>query len=178
MKHLLKVAFTFLAATLFTAVAAQNNGAFLKFDLAGKTITVTGDDLGCDNIFEAGDKYAKSNNEHTLYVKAMTNHAYKLNFIIHTPPHTNPVVGKLPYVSASYKPNSPMPAVYIGLAKAVGTSMDFYGSENGSVGYFEITQVSDGWVEGKFEIKIPKVSEKMKVLHLTNGTFRFAIAEE
>ncbi|RYD97256.1 MAG: hypothetical protein EOP54_11455 [Sphingobacteriales bacterium] len=177
MKHLLKVVFTLIAAALFATASAQN-GAFIKYDLAGKTITVTGDDLGSYNIFEAGDKDAKSNNEHSFYVKAMTNHVYKLNLIIHTPPHTNPVVGKLPYVAASYKPNSPMPAVYIGLTKAVEKSMDFYGSDKGSVGYFEITQVADGWVEGKFEIKIPKSFEKTKALHLTNGTFRFKIVEE
>ncbi len=177
MKSLLKVVFTLIAAALFITASAQNE-AFLKYDLAGKTITVSGDDLGCYNNFEAGDKDAKANNEHSLYVKAMTDHVYKLNFIIHTPPHTNPVTGKLPYVSASYKPSSPMPAVYIGLTKAVGKSMDFYGSDDGSAGYFEITQVADGWVEGKFEIKISKSFEKTKLLHLTNGTFRFEIAEE
>lgn len=177
MKNLLKVTLTLIAAALFITASAQN-GQFVKYDLAGKTITVTGDDLGCYNTFEAGDKDAKSNNEHTFYVKAMTNHVYKINMIIHTPPHTNPVVGKLPYVSASYTPNNPLPAVYIGLAKAVGKSIDFYCSEKGSAGYFEITQVSDGWVEGKFEIKIPKVSDKKTVLHLTNGSFRFKIAEE
>lgn len=177
MKHLLKVACTLIAAALFITASAQK-GPFIKYDLAGQTITVTGDDLGSYNTFEAGDKYGKSNSEHTFYVKAMTNHVYKLNIIIHTPPRTNPVAGKLPYVAGSYTLNSPMPAVYIGLAKAVGKSMDFYGSEKGSAGYFEITQASDGWVEGKFEIKIPNVLDKKKVLHLTNGTFRFEIAEE
>lgn len=177
MKHLLKVAFTLIAATLFITASAQN-GAFIKYDLNGKTILAQGDDLINYNNFVAGDKDKKANNEHAFLVMVTAKLTYKMDIMIHTPPHTNPVVGKLPFVPSVYKPNNPIPAVYIALTKTVGDEMDFYGSRKGSIGYFEITKVADGWVEGKFEIKIPDMFEDTKTIQLTNGAFRFEIAEE
>lgn len=177
MKHLLKVVFTLIAATLFITASAQN-GAFIKYDLGGKTILVSGDDVANYNNFVAGDSDKKSNNEHSFYVTAVAKHDCKMDIMIHTPPHTNPVVGKLPFVASTYKPNNPIPAVYLGLTKTVGDNSDYYASKKGSVGYFEITKVADGWVEGKFEIKIPDMFADNKTVHLTNGSFRFEIAEE
>ncbi|RYD97257.1 MAG: hypothetical protein EOP54_11460 [Sphingobacteriales bacterium] len=177
MKHLLRVAFTLIAAALFTAVSAQN-GPFIKYDLGGKTITVSGDDVANYNNFVAGDKEKKSNNEHSFYVTVAAKQTYKMDIMIHTLPHTNPVVGKLPFVPSTYKPASPIPAVYVALTKTVGDETDFYSSKKGSIGYFEITKVADGWVEGKFEIKIPDMFEDTKTVQLTNGSFRFEIAEE
>ncbi|RQO30159.1 hypothetical protein DBR32_11275 [Taibaiella sp. KBW10] len=178
MKYLLKVVFTLIAAALFTAASAQNTGAYLKFDINGKTISIEDEDLAGYNNFIAGDKDKKTNNEHAFYVAAAANHSYKMDIMIHTPPHTNPVAGKLPYVPTTYKPGNPTPGVYIGLNKTMGDDFEFYGSKKGSVGYFEITKVADGWVEGKFEIKISDLFDDAKVLHLTNGTFRFEIGEE
>jgi len=177
MKHLLKVVLTLIAATLFTAASAQN-GAYIKYDLGGKTILAEGDDLINYNNFVAGDKDKKANNEHAFLVMVTAKQTYKMDIMIHTPPHTNPVVGKLPFVTSTYKPNNPIPAVYIALTRTVGEEMDFYGSQKGSIGYFEITKVADGWVEGKFEIKIPEMFDDTKTVQLTNGAFRFEIAEE
>lgn len=177
MKHLLKVVLTLIAATLFTAASAQN-GAFIKYDLGGTTILAEGDDLINYNNFVAGDKEKKANNEHVFLVMVTAKHTYKMDIMIHTPPHTNPVVGKLPFVSSTYKPNNPIPAVYVALTRTVGEEMDFYSSRKGITGYFEITKVADGWVEGKFEMKIPDMFEDTKTVNVTNGSFRFEIAEE
>ena len=68
MKHLLKSTLIVLAVALFTTASAQTTGAFLKFDLDGKTIFVKSDKLSCYNSFEAGGESEKANNEHVFYV--------------------------------------------------------------------------------------------------------------
>lgn len=177
MKHLLKVAFTLIAATLFITASAQNTGAFLKFDLDGKTINIKNDKLTSYNSFESGKDGEKPNNEHVVFVS--TKHPYSMRICIHTPPHTNPVVGKLPYVHTLYNMDSPSPAVHLALTLIVGDNYTFFGSGVGNTGYFEITKVAAGWVEGKFELDMPKLyGDSDEILHITNGSFRFKIKEE
>ncbi|OJV54159.1 MAG: hypothetical protein BGO31_12445 [Bacteroidetes bacterium 43-16] len=178
MKHLLKIAFTFLAATLFTAATAQSTGAFLKFDLDGKHISVPANELGTYNNFVSGDEGQKTNNEHAFYTNSSGKQAYKLDIMIHTPAHANPVVGKLPFVGTIYKTKDPAPAVYLYMEHTVGAERNTYCSTTNSTGYFEITKVAAGWVEGKFEINIAKQFEDQPVLHITNGSFRFKIDKE
>lgn len=98
---------------------------------------------------------------------------------IHTPAHTNPVAGKLPYV-AYLTPESPLPAVNVTLTKVVGEDYNFFGSEEGNAGNFEITKVAAGWVEGKFELNMPRRIgiDDGEVMHITNGSFRFKIEKE
>lgn len=177
MKHLLKASLLLLAVALYTAASAQTTGAFLKFDLDGKTVSFKSDILNCYNSFESGKDGEKPNNEHVFYVSAKQ--AYNMDIKIHTPPHTNPVAGKLPFVHTWYNLDDPLPAVYIALTKVVGDDYDFFGSELGNTGYFEITKVAAGWVEGKFELDMPKLYDDSGViLHITNGSFRFKIEKE
>lgn len=178
MKHLRQSTFTLLVVFLFTATSAQTTGAFLKFDLDGKTISFKSDKLSCYNSFESGDDGEKPNNEHVFYVS--TKQTYNMDIKIHTPPHTKPVVGKLPYVHTLYNMDSPSPAVEITLTKVNGEEYIFFGSHEGNSGYCEITKVAAGWVEGKFELDMPRKYEhdNDEVLHITNGYFRFKIQEE
>lgn len=178
MKHLIKVVFTFIAATLFTAASAQNTGAYLKFDIEGKTVSLKGKDLDCYNNFEPGDADNQANNQHVFYVTDQQKQTYKLDITILTPPHTNPVAGKLPFVPVSYKPGLPCPAAYLYLTKTLGTDLQLYNSKANSAGSFEITKVAAGWVEGKFNIDISDTYYDDKIVHITNGTFRFKIAGE
>jgi hypothetical protein len=65
------------------------------------------------------------------------------------------------------------------MSKTEGEEFEFYGSEDATVGNFEITKVAAGWVEGKFDIELPRqYATNGEVLHITNGTFRFKIDKE
>lgn len=177
MKYLLKTTLLLLAVALFTTASAQTTGAYLKYDLNGKTISVKSDKLSCYNSFEPGDEGEKANNEHVFYVS--DKQTYNMDIKIHTPPHTNPIVGKMPYVHTLYNKNSPSPAVHIALTKVEGEHYTFFGSGEGNTGSFEITKVAGGWVEGKFELDMPKLyDDGAEVLHITNGSFRFKIEKE
>ncbi|RQO30160.1 hypothetical protein DBR32_11280 [Taibaiella sp. KBW10] len=179
MKHLLKLTFILLAVALFTAASAQSTGVFLKFDINGKTISVKSNEMGGYNNFEPGDEEVRPNNEHAFYVATLAKQMYHLGITIHTPPHTAPVVGKLPYVQTVYNSDAPCPGAHISLT-IMGTNYDMFASTADNVGHFEITKVAAGWVEGKFEIDIPKLfaTNDDEVLHITNGSFRFKIEKE
>ncbi len=177
MKHLLKATLLLLIVALCTTASAQTTGAFLKFDLDGKTISFKSDLLSCYNSFEPGEDGVKPNNQHVFYVS--TKQTYNMDIRIHTPAHTNPVAGKLPYV-AYLTPESPLPAVNVTLTKVVGEDYNFFGSEEGNAGHFEITKVAAGWVEGTFELNMPRRIgiDDGEVMHITNGSFRFKIEKE
>lgn len=179
MKQLLKAAFTLITAALFTTTSAQTTGAFLKYDVNGKTVSVKSADLHCYNSFEQGEDYEKPSNVHVFYVTALSKQVYQLSIRIHTPPHTDPVVGKIPYVQTVYYPEVPCPGVHLTMTK-VGAEYDMFNSVADNPGNFEITKVAAGWVEGKFDIEMPKIfaQEGDEVLHITNGSFRFKIAKE
>lgn len=180
MKHLLKAAFTLIAAVLFTAVSAQNTGAFLKYDLNGKTISHKSAELNSYNKFEPGSGNARSCNTHVLFIPYLAKGSYELKLTILTPAHTVPVAGKIPYVQTVFLPlDSPCPGAYLLLTKTVGKGYEFYASVAANAGHFEITKVAAGWVEGKFDIDLPKqFSDNGEVLHITNGSFRFKIDKE
>lgn len=179
MKHLIKVIFTLIATTLFTTAFAQNNSAFLKYDLNGKTISLKSDQLNCYNQFEPGNENERAHNEHVFYSSILSKQVYQLSMRIHTAPHTGPVAGKMPYVQTVFYTNSPYPSVHLSITKNVGEEYEFYSSGTDNTGHFEITKVAAGWVEGKFEIELPKdYSEDGEVLHITNGSFRFKIDKE
>lgn len=179
MKHLLKAIFTLIAAVLVTAASAQNTGAYLKFDLNGRTISYKNGAVNNYNKFEPGDENSKSGNRHVLYISYEVKEPYKLDIMIYTPPHSVPVVGKIPYVPIMNPPDGPCPAAHLSVTKNVGDEYEFYASEADNAGHFEITKVAAGWVEGKFEIDLPKeYSDSGEVLHITNGSFRFKIEKE
>lgn len=181
MRHLLKTVFSLLAVVVGVAAAAQSSGgAFLKYDIDGKTISIKSDELDSYHKVEAGNEDKKASSEHVFYISILSKQVYKLDIKIHTPPHTNPVVGKLPYVATVYGPEDPAPAAYISVTKVDGDKIDFYGSKLANAGYFEITKVAAGWVEGKFSLDMPKLFafDGGEVLHITNGAFRFKIKKE
>jgi len=179
MKHLLKAAFTLMAVVLCTAAFAQSTGAYLKYDLNGKTISHKNAELNAYNKFEPETEDEKAGNDHVLYVSYEVKVPYKLDIIIHTPPHAAPAVGKLPYVQTVVPKDGPCPSVHFSMTKTVGEEFEFFGSEDATVGNFEITKVAAGWVEGKFDIELPRqYATNGEVLHITNGTFRFKIDKE
>ena len=179
MKYLLRAACLLIAATLFTSASAQNTGAFLKFDLDGKTISVKSNELNVYNSFEPGGEDNKPCNEHVFYVTTLAKQTYQLSINIRTLPHTIPVAGKIPYVETVYSTDAPCPGVYLSLTRT-GTNYDMFASAADNTGNFEITKVAGGWVEGKFDIVMPKLFSSLddEVLHITNGSFRFKIAKE
>ncbi|OJV54160.1 MAG: hypothetical protein BGO31_12450 [Bacteroidetes bacterium 43-16] len=181
MKHLLKITFALLAIVLGTAASAQTTGAYLKYDLDGKTISYKAADLGMYNNYNPGTETTKTSNRFVLYYPAYKKGPYYLSFTIYVPAHTAPVVGKIPFVEEQFlRLNDPFPSAFLELTKSVGKESEFYASKTSSKGYFEITKVSGGWVEGKFELDMPKQfeSDGNEVLHITNGTFRFKIEKE
>ncbi|RYD97255.1 MAG: hypothetical protein EOP54_11450 [Sphingobacteriales bacterium] len=177
MKYLIKAMFTLIAVTIFTAVAAQTTGAYLKFEIEGKTIALKGNDLASYNSFEAAEAGIPAHNNHALFVTDEHKQAYKLELKIFTAPHTNPVVGKLPFVPSVYAANNPLPAVSFYLTKNVG-ERSVHSSRANSKGYVEITKVANGWVEGKFAIDISHAYYDEQVIPITNGSFRFKIEKE
>ncbi len=180
MKHLLKVTFTLIAAALFTTATAQNTGSYLKYDLNGKTISHMSAELNSYNKFEPGSENTISCNMHVLFIPYLAKGAYELKLTILTPAHTAPVAGKIPYVQDIFLPlDSPCPGAYLLLTKTVGKDYEFYASMAANPGHFEITKVAAGWVEGKFEIDIPKqYTDNGDIIHITNGSFRFKIEKE
>jgi len=178
MKHLLKAALTFIAVTFFITSFAQNTGAYLKYDLNGKTISHKGEELNNYNVYEPGEGDTRPCNEHVLYLSYVAKAVYKMDIKILTPPHTVPVAGKLPYVQTVYSPNAPCPAVHISVTKQEGDEYAFYAAVDENEGHFEITKVAAGWVEGKFDIELPLLFADGEVLHITNGSFRFKIEKE
>lgn len=179
MKHLLKAALTLIAAILFNAASAQGTGAFLKYDLNGKTISLKSGDLNGYNNYEPGNENEKPSNEHVFYVMSLSKQVYQLSIRIHTPPHTNPVAGKMPYLQTVYYAGSACPGVHLSITKNIGDKYEFYSTVTDNPGNFEITKVAAGWVEGKFDVELPKdYSENEEALHITNGTFRFKIEKE
>lgn len=181
MKYLLKIAFALLAIVLSTAASAQTTGAYLKYDLDGKTISYKPADLEMYNNYEPGTETTKTSNRFVLYLPAYKKGPYYLKITIYVPAHTAPVVGKIPFVQEQFIGlNDPFPSAFLELTKSVGKESEFYASKISGPGYFEITKVAAGWVEGKFELDIPKQfeSDGNEVLHITNGTFRFKIEKE
>lgn len=178
MNYLIKAVLTLIAATLFTAVAAQTTGAFLKFDIEGKTVTLKGDDIVSYNGFEAAEEGVPAHNMQGLYTTDEHKQAYKLDLTIFMAPHTNAVVGKVPYVHSGYPAKYPFPAVSFFLTRNVGGDYTVHGSRANSKGYFEITKVANGWVEGKFEIDISHSYYDEQVIPITNGSFRFKLEKE
>lgn len=178
MKHLLKTVFTLIAASIFSLASAQT-GAYLKYDLNGKTMSLKSDQLNNYNQYEAGDENERAHNEHVFYVGTLAKQVYQLSMRIHTPPHTDPVAGKMPYVQTVFYSSSPYPSVHLSITKNVGEDYEFYSSGDNTPGHFEITKVAAGWVEGKFDIELPRdYSDDGEVLHITNGSFRFKIDKE
>lgn len=177
MNYLIKAVLTLIAATLFTAVAAQTTGAFLKFEIEGKTVTLKGDDIVSYNGFEAAEDGKPAYNNHVLFVTDEHKQAYKLDISIYTAAHTNPVVGKLPFVPFVYEANNPLPSVSFYLTKNVG-ERSVHSSRANSKGYMEITKIANGWVEGKFEIAVSHAYYDEQVIPITNGSFRFKLEKE
>lgn len=178
MNYLIKSIFTIIAATLFTAAAAQVTGAYLQFDIEGKTVTLKGNDIVSYNSFEAAEPDVPAHNKIGLFVTDERKQAYKLDLTIFTAPHTDPVVGKLPYVPSVYAANYPLPAAAFYLTKNVGGDYSVHSSRANSKGYIEITKVSNGWVEGKFEINVSHPYYDEQVIPVTNGSFRFKVEKE
>lgn len=180
MKYLLKITLTLIAAVLFAAASAQTSGPVLKFELNGKPVSFKSDELVNYNQFVPGDENERSGNKHVLTVTYAPKSAYTLQIIIYTPPHTNPTVGKLPFVQETFlRSGDPCPAVYLNLSKQVGKEYEFYSSKLPDSGSFEITKVAAGWVEGKFALDMPdQFEEDGEVCPITNGTFRFKIEKE
>lgn len=179
MNHLIRALFTLLAATLFTAVSAQTNGSYLKFDVKGKTYSFKEPELITYNKFEPGNENERAGNKHSFSVFYAPKSLYTLEIMIHTLPHTAPATGKIPFVETVFPGKEPCPAVYLLLTKQMGKEYEFYISKAANTGSFEITKVSGGWVEGKFELYMPnQFEEDDEVLHITNGSFRFKIDKE
>lgn len=172
------VAFTIIAATIFTAVAAQTTGAYLKFEIEGKTILLKGNDLSCYNSFEAADSGIPAHNKHVFFVTDEHKQAYKLDIAIYTAAHTNPVEGKLPFVPSVYAADYPLPAASFYLTKNVGGDYSVHSSRANSKGHVAITKVANGWVEGTFDIEIAHSYYDEQVTPITNGSFRFKIEQE
>lgn len=169
-----------MAAFLFTAAAAQTSGPVLKFEVNGKPVSFKSDELVNYNQFVPGDENERSANRHVFTVPYAPKSVYTLQIIIYTLPHTNPTVGKLPFVQGVFlHPSDPCPAVYLCMTKQVGKEYEFYSSKLPDSGSFEITKVAAGWVDGKFALDMPdQFEEDGEVLHITNGTFRFKIEKE
>ncbi|MBL7704093.1 MAG: hypothetical protein JNM21_00970 [Taibaiella sp.] len=178
MKYLIKSVLTLIAVSLLTAVAAQTTGAYLKFEIEGKTITLKGADISSYNNFEAAEADVPAHNKHVLFVTDEHKQAYKLDLTIFTAAHTNPVVGKLPYVPSAYAANYPLPAASFYLSRNVGGDYSVHSSRANSKGAIEITKVANGWIEGKFEIDISHSYYDEQVIPITNGSFRFKIDKE
>jgi hypothetical protein len=53
-----------------------------------------------------------------------------------------------------------------------------HSSRANSKGYFEITKVANGWIEGKFEIDISHSYYDEQVIRISNGSFRFKVEKE
>ncbi len=159
-------------------VSAQT-GSYLKYDLNGKTISHKNDDLNVYNKYEPTSEDTKAHNKHVFYVSYAVKGVYKLDITIHTPPHTAPVVGTLPYVPIVFSKSSPYPSAYLSITKMVGDDFEFFASIAGNKGHIEITKVANGWVEGTFELDMRnQYSDDAEPLHITNGSFRFKIDKE
>ena len=182
MKYLINTIFTIIAAIFITSASAQTKptGPVLKFEVNGKPVSFKSDELVNYNQFVPGDENETSGNKHVFTVTYAPKSPYTLQIIIYTPPHTNPTVGKLPFVQGVLlRSGDPCPAVYLNLSKQVGKEYEFYSAKLPNSGSFEITKVAAGWVEGKFALDMSdQFEDDGEVLHITNGTFRFKIEKE
>jgi len=183
MKYLIKLIFTVIAAILFTAASAQTKpaptGMYLKFEVNGKAASFKPSELVNYNQFEPGNEKERAGNKHVFTVVYAPKSAFELRMVILTTPHTNPVVGKIPFEQTETPTEGPCPAAYLYLTVQTGKEYDFYHSGIPNAGSFEITKVAGGWVEGKFELDMPnQFDDDEKPLHITNGSFRFKIDKE
>jgi len=180
MKQFIQAALLVAAVILTTGLNAQTKPAFLKYELNGKLISLSGDDdLGSYFTQEGDDVDVRKHTEYHFYTDILNPSEFILSITLNTAPKTKPVVGRMPYTGLILPIDGNLPSAYVSIDRHLNKDdMMFYGSTLLNEGHFEITKVEGNWIEGTFDLVITNDYDETDQLTITNGTFRLKIGNE